>query len=118
MFKLSTVYILILSIAILFSSCATVLTGTHQPIQVDTSKGESAYLNGAKIQGEDSIVKVKRSMFKKKKFEIVNDQDQVTKKYRKGFNEVSLLNFIVFPFWLVDIITGSVVKYKDKDQNK
>lgn len=114
MFKRGNCWIVLLVIVLLFPSCATILTGTNQQVKVNPSK-EVVYVNEVAQESKDSLVKVRRKLFNKNRILVKSESDE-TVKYKSKFNEVSLLNFIILPFWIVDLITGSVVKYDN--QNK
>lgn len=99
-------YCFLLYFLFVFSGCATVISGTHQYVEFKEEESQS-------VDSTNTIkeVRVKRAIVGPQY--AVNPKDRNhRKKVKKTFNEVSLLNFIVIPFWLVDILTGAVVKYK------
>ena len=114
MVKSGNCWIVLIVIALLYPSCATILTGTNQQVKVNPSK-EVLYVNGVAQESKDSLVKVRRKLFNKNKILVKSESNEAVK-YKSKFNEVSLLNFIILPFWIVDFITGSMVKYDN--QNK
>ena len=105
---------ILFSVCLLYSSCATIICGIHQPLKVSPNN-DTVFVNGIVRQNQDSIVKIRRKVLKKKKV-LIKSKNGDTTTYRRKFNEVSLLNFIIPPFWLIDLLTGSVVKYEN--QNK
>ena len=88
---------------LLFSSCATVISGAKQTIEVNPKKA-------------NSIVKVRRGLFSPNTITVEKNGD--TKVLEKRFNEISTLNFILFPGWIVDLLTGAIVKYIDPETRK
>ena len=114
MFKTISFLVSVITICLLFTSCATILSGTHQPLKISPDR-DTVYVNGIAKENNDSIVKIRRKIFKKKRVQIKSKNgEKVT--YTRKFNEVGLLNFIIPPFWLIDFLTGSLVKYEN--QNK
>jgi len=110
MLKTAFFIVSLITICFLFTSCATILSGTHQPLKISPDR-DSVYVNGKIQQNKDSIVKIRRKIFKKGKVQIKrNNGETVT--YSRKFNEVSLFNFIIPPFWLIDFLTGSLVKFQ------
>lgn len=97
----------------LFPSCATVISGSRQPLKINPGT-DTVYVNGVIQENKDSIVFVKRRLFKFNKIVIVNETESIT--YDQKFNEVTVFNFIFIPFWVVDFCTGSMAKYTP--QNK
>jgi uncharacterized protein YceK len=110
--------IVLLSLAattLLMSSCATVFTGSKQPVNI------ASYPAGAKIQvdGIDrgvtpSVVKLKKGFegqtvtLKKEGYEAKTFQPETS------FNAVSVLNLFSILGWGIDAATGAMMRYNPK----
>lgn len=102
----------LLAILPLFTSCATILSGTTAKVTVSTSTGEYARAN---VDGETyyingpTEVKVKRG-FNKSTITAENDHSRGEVDVEKGFNPTSLGNIILggIPGYVVDVATGAV----------
>ena len=111
-----TIYVLFVAASFLFTSCATILSGTKATITVSTSTGEPAraqvdgqsyYINGP------TAVKVNRG-FSKSTITAENETSQGSVDVEKGFNAVSLGNILLggIPGFAVDAATGALTKPK------
>lgn len=108
-----TFYIFLLLLPI-FTSCATIISGTKAKVTVSTSTGEPAkaqvdgvsyYINGP------TVVKVNRG-FAPSTITAENDNNVGSVDVKKGFNAVSLGNIILggIPGYAIDLATGAVTK--------
>ena len=90
----------------LFSGCATVISGSHQYVKFEEHKtAKEAVIN-------EEEVRVKRQLIGPAY--VTNPKDKGhKKKLKKQFNEVAFLNFVILPFWMVDFLTGAIIKYKE-----
>ncbi len=104
--------LLLLALAVLASSCATIYTGTKQIIHFDSSEqGAEVYLNKKKIGITPFTYEIKRKaknqavMFKKDGY---YSCDTILK---KKFKILSLCSQVFIP---VDLISGAAFKYKEE----
>lgn len=110
--------ILFTLVTVVFSSCATLLTGTSDKIYFDTDPSKAKVIvGGADKCKTPCTVKVKRSldgqsvMLKKEGYETrMVELDQ-------SFNVVSILNLGNFLGWGIDALSGSLKKYDTKTYN-
>jgi hypothetical protein len=109
--KIKLLTVLIVSVFFI-SSCATILTGSHDKIYFYTKpEGAEIYINGNKEGIAPSDISVKRSLFKKEVVIKKENYENRTILLEKQFNYVALLDiFGLWPFG-VDILTGSIYKY-------
>ena len=110
--------ILLTLVAFVFSSCATLFTGTSDKIYFETDPSKAkVIIGGADKCNTPCTVKVKRSldgetvMLKKKGYETrMVELDQ-------SFNVVSILNLTNLLGWGIDAASGSIKKYDTKSYN-
>lgn len=103
-----------LPLALILTSCATIISGTSAKVDVATSTGEPAH---AIVDGKSyyidglTRVKVKRG-YKKSTIVAENANSQGSVIVRKKFNATTLLNIILggIPGLAVDGLSGSVTK--------
>lgn len=114
--------ILLVAMSVLFTACATILSGTSQDFYVDsTPQGASIEINGKKIsQLTPTTVKLK----KKTAASEFNDKNQYVFRFEKngyqprqeklnaGVNGIAVVNVFLFaPLVLVDLASGAIWKY-------
>ena len=107
-------YVAIIAAACLFTSCASILSGTTAKVTVSTSTGEPAR---AQVDGEPyyingpTTVKVKRG-YKKSVIEAENESTKGSVDVEKTFNPVTLVNILIggIPGFIVDGVTGALTK--------
>lgn len=112
-------HILLMAIvALLFSSCATLFTGTRDKITFNTNpQGATIYINGVEQCTTPCTLDMKRSVLESE-VEIVLDGYQV--RYillDKEFNLVSIWNLGNVFGWAVDAMSGALMKYDRKVYN-
>lgn len=100
-------------LALVFSSCGTIFTGTSTPITFKSNVPAKVEFDGVEIGQTPLTTKVKRSFdgvvtmradgYEAKNFEL-----------QKSFNAASVLNLFNLLFWGVDVLTGSVNKFDKK----
>lgn len=106
--------LIILIILITVSGCATLISGSNQQIDVSTSGGSKpVYVNGVFQDSTPCRIKVKRSVTKEKVVTIGRSDSAKVVRLRKKYNRVSTINFIILPGWIIDLLTGAVVKYEN-----
>lgn len=103
------------SATLMFSSCATVFTGTRQNVQINTSPpAADIEVDGLKVGVTPMAVSLKKGFtgqtvslklegYETKMFQPTTD-----------FNAVAVLNFIGLIGWGVDAATGAMMKYNPK----
>ncbi len=108
---------LMLLVTLFLGSCALVLTGSKQRLQVTTREpGAEVWHNGRFLDSTPCIIQIKRSYEIPQPIEIKKSgfvPERVVLK--KGFNEVAALNFVLPWNWLIDGFSGAVVRYKNLD---
>lgn len=103
------------SATLMFSSCATIFTGTRQNVQINTSPpAADIEVDGIKVGVTPMAVSLKKGFtgqtvslklegYETKMFQPTTD-----------FNAVAVLNFIGLIGWGVDAATGAMMKYNPK----
>lgn len=111
--KLLTVSILL---AVL-ESCATVISGTKQRVQIVTVQpGASVYMDGIFKDTTPCIVKIPRTWEAPPQLILKKDSFQSHEIYlQKHFNEIIILNFINVFGWTIDAASGSFWRYNQPD---
>ena len=98
---------------LVFTSCATILSGTSDEIRFDSDpEGASIMLDGLKLWKTPATVSIKRPGFGNKEITLKLDgYEDRTFMLQKEFNTMAICNLAGWPGWVIDIITGSVMKY-------
>ena len=99
--------------AFVFTSCATILSGTSDEIRFDSDpEGASIMLDGLKLGKTPATVSIKRPGFGNKEITLKLDgYEDRTFMLQKEFNVMAICNLGGIPGWVIDILTGSVMKY-------
>jgi len=104
-----------LSVTLLFSSCATIFTGSKQTVQINSiPPGADIEVDGLSSGVTPAPVRLKKGftgqtvMLKKAGFETKTFQP-VT-----AFNPVAILNLLGLIGWGIDAATGAMMKYDPK----
>ena len=107
------VLMMIVFTAFVFTSCATILSGTSDEIRFTSDpKGADIMLDGVKLGKTPASVTIKRPGFGNKEITLKLDgYEDRTFMLQKEFNTMALCNLAGWPGWVIDIITGSVMKY-------
>jgi|TARA_Y100001949_G_scaffold68325_1_gene57905 hypothetical protein len=98
---------------LVFTSCATILSGTSDEIRFDSDpEGASIMLDGLKLGKTPATVTIKRPGFGNKEITLKLDgYEDRTFMLQKEFNTMAICNLASWPGWVIDILTGSVMKY-------
>ncbi len=104
--------ILLLFVVFTFSSCATILTGTRDNIQFNsTPEGATVYQDGLPLCKTPCEVSMKRSIYEQYvKVKLKGYKTRVITLDRQ-FNVVSVINLGELLGWAIDVATGSIMKY-------
>ena len=107
------VLMMIVFTAFVFTSCATILSGTSDEINFTSDpKGADIMLDGLKVGKTPARVSIKRPGFGNKEITLKLDgYEDRTFMLQKEFNTMIICNLASWPGWIIDIITGSVMKY-------
>jgi len=103
------------SFCLLFSSCATIFTGTKDRIAFNSSpSGAIVYLDGIEQCKTPCSVKVKRGIDDKDVEIKLDGYETRIFELDKEFNIVSVLNLGNLLGWGIDVLSGAVYKYDRK----
>jgi hypothetical protein len=107
---------IILFFAFFSSSCATILSGPKQTIQVITNEpGALVKVNHVLVDTTPCLIKLKRSL---EPPSIVLSHPKYNKQeieLKPKWNEITALNTVFIPFWVVDYFAGTWIKYRPLD---
>lgn len=94
------------------SGCASIFTGTSDPVVLNsTPPGATIEINGNLYGRTPTTVELGRSWKPQQvQFSLAGHEPQ-TMTIQKTFNPVTLLNIFFYPGVIVDLITASVMKY-------
>jgi len=107
--------ILLFAAAMLFSSCATLFTGTKDRIYFATEpKGAKVSINGLDQCRTPCDIDVKRKMEGQRVVLKHDGYQHKSIELSQEFNFVSAFNLLNIFFWGVDMITGSIMVYDQK----
>lgn len=109
---------LLLSSTVAFTSCATILTGTKDPISfTSTPAGATVYHKGAELCVTPCTAVIPRSLAKQVILVKKEGYDPKDVKLVKKFNPVSLVNILIGGTIGagIDAATGSLTKYSPKE---
>ena len=98
---------------LVFTSCATILSGTSDEITFNSDPGGAdIMLDGLKLGKTPATVSIKRPGFGNKEITLKLDgYEDRTFMLQKEFNTMAICNLASWPGWVIDILTGSVMKY-------
>ena len=113
------VLMMIVFTAFIFTSCATIISGTSDEINFTSDpKGADIMLDGLKVGKTPATVSIKRPGFGNKEITIKLDgYEDRTFMLQKQFNTMALCNVANWAGWIIDIVTGSVMKYSKTNYN-
>jgi hypothetical protein len=104
--------LIVISSQIIFTSCATVFTGSRQNVTIDSDVPDTRVEVGGMYQGTTpTSVRLKKGftgetvVLKKEGYEHKVIQPPTE------FNPVSIINLFNVLFWAIDVATGAVMKY-------
>ena len=98
---------------LVFTSCATILSGTSDEITFNSDPGgASIMLDGLKLGKTPATVSIKRPGFGNKEITLKLDgYEDRTFMLQKGFNTMAICNLASWPGWIIDVVTGTIMKY-------
>ena len=100
----------ILSVLILFTGCATVMSGTSQSITFDSSpSGAAIFLDGGRIGVTPFTTSLKKNKYSSFRIEL-EGYHTISRQLDKEFDIVALLS-IFWDWGTTDFISGAVYKY-------
>ncbi len=104
---------------LVFTSCATILSGTSDEIRFDSDpEGASIMLDGLKLGKTPATVSIKRPGFGNKEITLKLDgYEDRTFMLQKEFNTMAICNLASWPGWVIDIVTGTIMKYSKTNYN-
>jgi hypothetical protein len=115
--------VFIFLVSLLFSSCATVFTGSQGKIYVNSiPEGASVFVNENMVGTTPCEVRVHRGVDWNNDMVLGEEltlelEGYQTKKFipTSEFNSVSIFNLFQVYFWAVDLFTGAMWVYNPKD---
>ena len=111
------VLMMIVFTAFIFTSCATILSGTSDEIYFSSDpKGADIMIDGLKVGKTPATVSIKRPGLGNKEVTLKLDgYEDRTFMLQKEFNVMAICNLGGIPGWVIDILTGAVMKYSKKN---
>jgi len=111
------VLMMIVFTAFVFTSCATILSGTSDEIYFSSDpKGADIMIDGLKVGKTPATVSIKRPGLGNKEVTLKLDgYEDRTFMLQKEFNVMAICNLGGIPGWVIDILTGAVMKYSKKN---
>lgn len=113
----SSKFLVICVLLAALESCATVITGTKQRVNIVTVQpGASVYMDGIFKDSTPCIVKIPRTWEAPPQLIIKKDSFQSQEiTLQKHFNEIIILNFVNVFGWTIDAASGSFWRYNQPD---
>jgi len=107
------VLMMVVFTAFIFTSCATILSGTSDDITFNSDpSGAAIMLDGLKVGKTPATVSIKRPGFGNKEITLKLDgYEDRTFMLQKGFNTMAICNLASWPGWIIDVVTGTIMKY-------
>ena len=100
----------ILSMLLIYSGCATVISGTSQNIRFESSpRGASIYLDGDRVGTTPFSLTLKKNKYKSFRVEL-EGYHTVNRQLDKEFDIVALLS-IFWDLGTTDLVTGAAFEY-------
>ena len=111
------ILMMIVFTAFVFTSCATILSGTSDEITFNSDPGGAdIMLDGLKLGKTPATVSIKRPGLGNKEVTLKLDgYEDRTFMLQKEFNVMAICNLGGIPGWVIDILTGAVMKYSKKN---
>lgn len=108
---------LALVVMISFSSCALVLTGRYQRMNIVSEPPDAeVWINDEFVDSTPCVVRLKRNYDRSPEVEIRKSGYRTERpKLKRTFNEVASLNFILPWNWLIDGFSGAAMRYRQID---
>ena len=108
--------LVIVGAAMLFSSCATLFTGTSDMISIDSSPvGAKILIDGLNVGKTPATIKVERSFNTRQVTLKLTGYENRVFILQREFNTVAILNMLGLVGWAVDVVTGSIYRYSPKN---
>jgi len=106
----------LLFIMLLFTSCATLFTGTTDDVYINSNpKGANIYIDGLKVGKTPATITIKRPGFGEKEVSLeIDGYERRVFLLKKEFNAVAILNLGGILGWIIDFATGAVFKYSPR----
>ena len=105
-------------IAIFFSSCATIFTGSRTNIRFDSEPPKAmVYINGVDQSRTPCTANLKTKGGVKLAEFRMKGYETSTVMLEKSFNSVSILNLSNVLGWIIDASTGAIQKFDQKTYN-
>ena len=99
-----------LTVVVIFTGCATVLSGVSQDITFESSpSGAAVYLDGERYGVTPFTATLKKNKFKSFRVEL-DGYHSVSRSLGKEVDLVALLSFF-WDFGTTDVLSGAVMKY-------
>ena len=106
----------ILFFAFFSSSCATLLSGPKQTLQIVTQEpGALVKVNHVLVDTTPCLIKLERSLEPPSILLSHPKYKPQEVKLETKWNETTALNTVFIPFWVVDYFTGTWIKYRPLD---
>jgi len=104
--------------AIYLSGCATIFTGTSDQISVNTEpSGAKLFLNGNDMGRTPVTVPVSRSLGTTMMSVKKPGYEDKSFALQSSFNTIAILDIFLWPTFIIDAATGSIVKYSQTSYN-
>ncbi len=108
--------IVLFTLFLVFSSCATIFTGTKDTIRFESEpSGARVFIDSIEECTTPCEVEVPRKVFETRVMLKHEGYKPKTFPLRKAFNAVSVLNLGNLLFWAIDVVSGAVMKYDKKE---
>lgn len=105
----------IVSAAMLFSSCATLFTGTSDSIHFESNpSGAKIMIAGLDVGKTPATITIQRSFNEKLVTLKLAGYETRVFTLQREFNTVALLNMLGIVGWAIDAMTGSIYRYNPK----
>tara|TARA_B100000401_G_C52459790_1_gene555986 strand:- start:249 stop:605 length:357 start_codon:yes stop_codon:yes gene_type:complete len=103
---------IVILLCVLFSSCATILTGSKQDIYFESSpKGAKVLVNGFEQCKTPCTVPLKKKLVTGNVQIVMDGYESTTVSLSKSFNPISILNLLGIIGWAVDAGTGAIKEF-------
>lgn len=111
-------FILTITVSFLMTSCATVFTGTEDPLRFDSDpQGAMVYIDGLKVCKTPCTALVKRNLSDEFAEIKLDGYETRVITLDKKFNAISIINLGFVVGWAVDAATGAIMEYDRKAYN-
>ena len=108
--KKYTLSLVMLSVIVIFTGCATVISGISQDITFESSpSGAAVFLDGERYGVTPFTATLKKNKFKSFRVEL-DGYNTISRSLGKEVDLVALLS-VFWDFGTTDVLTGAVMKY-------